>query len=63
MPKQTAAQKRAADKYKAKLERIGIFAEPEVVEQIKTYAAGRGETVKGFIIRACQEQMKRDRGE
>ena len=59
--KYTPAQKRAAEKYKReKRERIAIDAPPGYKKRFTDYAAARGESVTGFLIRAALNQIERD---
>lgn len=58
----TPAQKRAHNNYIKKFSRIEIRVEKGEAEQIQTHAAAHGESVNGFIKRAIQETMERDKG-
>ena len=58
------AQKRATMKYmKDKLKRIPLDVKKEEYAIIQEHAAARGESVRGFILRAISETMQRDKGE
>lgn len=45
---------------KKNLKRIPLDVQRDYYEQIKAHAAGRGESVNGFIKRAVNEAMERD---
>lgn len=47
------------DKYK----RIGLELPKEKYEELKSHCLERSESVNGFIKRAIEEQMKRDKSE
>ncbi|MGM9593918.1 MAG: ABC transporter ATP-binding protein [Candidatus Onthomonas sp.] len=56
------AQQKAVHKYiKANYDRMELTVPKGQKEEIKTHAAARGESVNGFIGRAIQETMERDR--
>lgn len=58
------AQKRAVEKYqKAHTETITIRYKKGVKDMIQDHAALTGESMAGFVLRACKEQMARDRAE
>ena len=46
---------------KEKIKRIPLDVSKEKFGEIQEHAAGRGETVNGFIKRAIDETMKRDK--
>ena len=59
--KYTEAQKQSAKKWDAaNLDRLSIALPKGDKERIKAHAAGRGESVNGFIKRAVNEAMERD---
>lgn len=56
------AQQKAVHKYiKANYDRMELTVPKGQKEEIKAHAAARGESVNGFIGRAIQETMERDR--
>lgn len=57
----TEAQARAHKKYIARFVEVKVRMEPERREKIQTHAAARGESVNGFINRAIDEAMDRDK--
>ena len=61
--KYTEARKRANDKYNAKAyDRINIAIPKGDKEKIKTHAEQQGESLNGFVKRAIDETMERDKG-
>lgn len=60
--KYTEARKRANEKYNAKsYDRINIAIPKGEKDIIKAHAEQRGESVNGFIKRAIDETMERDK--
>lgn len=60
----TEAQKQSAKKWDAaNLDRLSLALPKGDKERIKAHAEERGESVNGFIKRAIDETMKRDKGE
>ena len=60
--KYTEARKRANEKYNAKAyDRINIAIPKGEKETIRAHAEQQGESVNGFIKRAIDETMKRDK--
>lgn len=57
----TEAQKKASAKWKAKQAQIAIRVKPEEKAAIDNYLAGRSETLARFIVRACLEQIEREK--
>lgn len=58
----TEAQKRATAKYKReKLKRIPFEVSKEKYDEIKSFTDSKGETVNGFIKRAIDETMQREK--
>lgn len=56
------SMKRAIRKYEAKTyEHLGIRVHKGQRDKIKDYAASRGESLAGFMMRAVQETMERDK--
>lgn len=56
------AQQKATNKYISKAyDRINLVLPKGQKETIKAHAEARGESVNGFIGRAIQETMERDR--
>ena len=57
----TEAQKRASAKWmKANMKRIPLDVSFNKYDEIKAYAESRGETTRGFILRAIEETIIRD---
>lgn len=61
MPPKTEAQKKAQRKYMETVATIQIRTTTDYREQIKAHAEARGESVNGFINRAIEEAMERDK--
>ena len=57
----TEAQARAHKKYMEGVATIQIRMTAERREEIKAHAESRGESVNGFINRAIDEQLQRDK--
>lgn len=58
------AQKRAVEKYqKAHTDTVTLRYQKGVRDRIQNHAALTGESMAGFVLRACKEQMARDRAE
>lgn len=60
MPEKTEAQKKAQRKYMESKAPIQLVVKPEERERIKAHAESRGENMSKFILRAVEEQIKRD---
>ena len=61
-PKTSKAQQKAVHKYvRDKYDRQGLTMPKGKKEIIKAHAEARGESVNGFINRAIDEQMQRDK--
>lgn len=59
----TKAQQRAVDKYvKANYDRIEVKAPKGHKAVIQAHAQAQGESVNGFVNRAIDETMERDKG-
>lgn len=59
---QTEAQKRATAKYKEKnLKRIPLDVQKEKYEEIKAAADKAGETVNGYIKKAVDDRMEKEK--
>lgn len=61
MSPKTEAQKKAQRKYMENVATIQIRTTEERRDIIKAHAEGRGESVNGFINRAIDETMERDK--
>ena len=59
----TPARAKANAKYIAQFSEIKVRMPPERHAEVKAHAESRGESVNGFINRAIQETMERERGE
>ena len=58
----TKAQQKAVNKYMAaKYDRINLTVPKGQKDEIKAHAESRGESVNGFIKRAIDETMERDK--
>lgn len=53
--------KKYADKYLEKLDAVTIRMQKGVKDKIKAHAESMGESVNGFINRAIEETMNRDK--
>ena len=62
MGEKTEAQKKAQQKYMEKFAVARVRMNREKYEQIQAHAEAQGESVNGFISRAIENQMERDRG-
>lgn len=58
----TEAQAKAHKKYMEKVATLQIRTTAERRDQIKAHAETQGESVNGFINRAIDEAMERDKG-
>ena len=58
--KTSEAQLRAVKKYDEKHIRINCRISPEIKTQLDEHCNASGESLTGFIVRACLEQIKRD---
>lgn len=61
MAEKTAAQKKAQQKYMEKFSVARVRMERGKYETVQYHAQARGESVNGFINRAIQETMERDK--
>lgn len=61
MPEKTDAQKRAQKNYMDKFAVARVRMDKRHYEEVQKHAADRGESVSGFINRAIDETMDRDR--
>lgn len=58
----TEAQRKATTKYKEKnIKRIPLDVQKEKYDEVKAAADRAGETVNGYIKRAIDERMERER--
>jgi len=58
------AQLRANAKYKKEnYEYFTVTARKGTRQSIKEFAAARGESLNGFIVKAIEEKMEREKGE
>ncbi len=62
MAEKTEAQKRAQKVYMEKFAVARVRMDREKYEQIQAHAEAQGESVNGFINRAIDETMERDKG-
>ena len=61
MSPSSEARKKANAKYTLKAyDRLEIKVKKGCKEELKAYAAGRGESLNGFVNRAIKETMERD---
>lgn len=61
MPEKTAAQKRAQKNYMDKFAVARVRMDKHHYEEVQKHAEDRGESVNGFINRAIDETMERDK--
>lgn len=61
MGEKTPAQKKAQQRYMEKFAVARVRMERERYEQVKAHADSRGESMNGFIGRAIDETMERDK--
>ena len=61
MGEKTEAQKKAQQKYMEKFAVARVRMNREKYEQIQAHAEAQGESVNGFISRAIENQMERDK--
>lgn len=61
MPEKTEAQKRAQKTYMEKFAVARVRMEREKYETVQAHAEARGESVNGFVNRAIDETMERDK--
>ena len=62
--KVSKAQQKAVNKYvKSNYDRVNVTFPKGRKDTIKSHAETRGESVNGFINRAIDETMERDKGE
>lgn len=59
--KVSAAQRKATDKYLEKFDEMRVRVPAGEKAKIKAHAEIQGESLNGFIIRAMDETMERDR--
>lgn len=63
MPEKTEAQKKAQQKYMEKFAVARVRMERDQYDLVQSHAESRGESVSGFINRAIQAQIERDKQE
>ncbi len=63
MGEKTEAQKKAQKKYMEKFTVVRARMTPEKYEAVQAHAADQGESVNGFIYRAIDETIERDKGD
>lgn len=61
MGEKTGAQKKAQQKYMGKFVRVEIRVDPVKHSAILAHAAAQGKSVNGFINRAIDETIERDK--
>ena len=61
MPEKTEAQKRAQKAYMEKFAVARVRMEREKYDAVQAHAEARSESVNGFINRAIEETMERDK--
>ena len=61
MPEKTEAQKRAQKAYMEKFAVARVRMDREKYEAVQAHAEARSESVNGFINRAIEETMQRDK--
>lgn len=63
MSEKTEAQKRAQQKYMEKFAVARVRMDRERYNQVQAHAEAHGQSVNGFINRAIDETMERDKGD
>lgn len=63
MAKKTEAQQKAQNKYMEKIARTEVVMPIEKKKKLREHASRRGESVNGFINRAIDETMQKDKAE
>lgn len=61
MPEKTEAQKKAQQKYMEKFAVARVRMEREKYDLVQAHAESKGESVNGFINRAINETMEREK--
>lgn len=61
MPEKTEAQKRAQKAYMGKFARVELRMTQEKRDAVQAHAEAHSESVNGFINRAIEETMERDK--
>ena len=61
MPKTSESMRKAIAKYKDTKDELYITVEKGRKDELKAYAAGRGESLNGFVNRAIMEAIERDK--
>lgn len=57
------AARKAVYKSRAGMAQINFRVKPEIKTDFVNHAANIGESLQSFIVRACYEQIKRDKAE
>lgn len=58
----SAAKRKNNDKYNATCDRIVIQPKKEIGAEIRAAALAAGESLQGWILKACRERIERDAG-
>ena len=61
MPKTSEATRKAIAKYKETKDELRITVDKGRKDELKAYAAERGESLNGFVTRAINEAIERDK--
>ncbi len=59
--KKAIAHRTASNKYNEKMSQINFRVKPEIKTDFVNHAANIGESLQSFIVRACYEQIERDK--
>ena len=61
MSKTTESRRKSIAKYKKTKDSFQVTVDKGRKDELKAYAAERGESLNGFVIRAINETMERDK--
>jgi len=61
LPKTTESRRKSIAKYKKTKDSFQVTVDKGRKDELKAYAAERGESLNGFVIRAINEAMERDK--
>ena len=61
MPEKTEAQKKAQQKYMERFAVARVRMDREKYDLVQAHAESKGESISGFINRAINETMKKDK--
>ena len=61
MPKTSESRRKSIAKYKKTKDSFQVTVDRGRKDELKAYAAERGESLNGFVIRAIDETIERDK--